>query len=310
MMNPKQTLSIVAVAVISLCWLPPVHAQLNESVPREVRDVGVDQQLGAELPLSLSAVDSQGRKVRLAQYFDGQRPVLVTLNYSDCPMLCNVQLSQLVQSLDKLDLQIGDDFQIVTVSIDPKEPLARSRETKAQYIAQLPNQPNADAGWHFLKMSEPSIEALSERMGFRYRYDELTKEYYHPAMLAFVSPDGVITRYSLDVAFPPDQVRMALVESSEGKIGSAVDQLLLLCFSYDAERNRYTASAWRLMRIGALLTVGVLLVTMTPFWIGRRRSAHGDDSARGDGSNHGHDSNHGHGDGETDAQAAAGGQDL
>lgn len=299
MMKFKQTLSITALLVTSLCWLPSASAQLNEGVPKEAQDVGVDQQLGAELPLSLSAVDSRGRKVRLARYFDGQRPVLVTLNYSDCPMLCTVQLSQLVQSLDKLELQIGDDFQIVTVSIDPKEPLARTRETKAKYVSQLPNQPNAEAGWHFLKMSEPSIKALSERMGFRYRYDKLTKEYYHPAMLAFVSPDGVITRYSLDVAFPPDQVKMALVEASEGTIGTAVDQLLLLCFSYDAERNRYTASAWRLMRLGALLTIGVLLVTMTPFWIGRRRHARGNDSEGDDSES-----------GATPPEAAASGQEF
>lgn len=254
---------------------PSARAQMNDEVPKEAQGVGVDQQLGATLPLELPAVDSLGRKVRLAQFFDGRRPVLVTLNYSDCPMLCTVQLTQLVQSLDQMKLKIGEDFQIVTVSIDPKETPQRTRETKARYVKLLPNQPGADSGWHFLNMSEPAIKKLADSLGFRYRYDKLSKEYYHPAMLAFVSPDGVITRYSLDVAFPPDQVKLALVESSEGKIGSAVDQLLLLCFAYDSQRNRYTASAWRLMRLGALATVGLLLVTLTPFWLGRRGSRRG-----------------------------------
>lgn len=263
---------------LATAWVsaPTARAE-NSEVPKEAQGVGIDQQLGAELPLDLPAVDSRGRKLRLAQFFDGRRPVLVTLNYSDCPMLCNVQLGQLVQSLDQLQLNIGEDFQIVTVSIDPKETPQRSRETKAKYIEQLPNQPGADAGWHFLTMSEASIKKLADSMGFRYRYDKLSKEYYHPAMLAFVSPEGVITRYSLDVAFPPDQVKLALVESSEGKIGSAVDQFLLLCFAYDPERNRYTASAWRLMRLGGLATIGLLLVTLTPFWFGRRLPRGGDD---------------------------------
>lgn len=256
--------------IAALGLAPAARAQLNDEVPKEAQGVGVDQQLGAELPLELPVVDSAGRKGRLAQYFDGRRPVLVTLNYSDCPMLCNVQLTQLVKSLDQMKLKIGDDFQVVTVSIDPKESLQRTRETKERYIKQLPNQPGAEAGWHFLHMQEPAIKQLADSLGFRYRYDRLSKEYYHPAMLAFVSPDGVITRYSLDVAFPPDQLKFALVESSEGKIGSAVDQLLLLCFAYDPERNRYTASAWRLLRLGALATVGLLLVTLTPFWLGRR----------------------------------------
>lgn len=269
--NSNRFLTILVLwHVAALGLAPAARAQLNDEVPKEAQGVGVDQQLGAELPLELPVVDSAGREGRLAQYFDGRRPVLVTLNYSDCPMLCSVQLTQLVQSLDQLKLKIGDDFQIVTVSIDPKESTERTRETKARYVQQLPNQPGAEAGWHFLTMPEPAIKKLTDSLGFRYRYDKLSKEYYHPAMLAFVSPDGVITRYSLDVAFPPDQLKLALVETSEGKIGSAVDQLLLLCFAYDSKRNRYTASAWRLLRLGALATVGLLLITLTPFWLGRR----------------------------------------
>lgn len=246
-------------------------AQLNDEVPKEVQGVGVDQNLGSNLPMEVAVVDSSGRQVRLGQLFQGERPVLVTLNYSDCPLLCSVQLNQLVQSLDQLELKIGEDFDLLTLSIDPNEPTQKISQTKDKYIALLPNQPGAAANWHFVTSDQNGIEKVTDALGFRYRYDELTKEYYHPAMLAFVSPGGVITRYSLDVAFPANQMNMAIIEASEGRVGSIVDQFLMLCFRYDAERNRYVASAWKIMRLGGMATVGFILVMVGPFWFGARR---------------------------------------
>lgn len=267
---------VVLLAVCSLgqsFLTESARAQLVEGLPKEVEGVGVDQKPGETLPLDLRVRDTEGQVGALARYFDGRRPVLLTLNYSNCPMLCSLQLNQLIGSLDQLDLELGREFQIVTVSIDPKETTEKAKETKNKYVSLLQKQPNAEAGWHFLTASEEEIGRLTAAVGFRYRYDKVSKEYYHPAMLAFITPSGVISRYSLDVAFPPDQVRLAIVESSEGKVGSIVDQFMLLCFQYDAERNRYVASAWKLMRLGALTTVGILLATLTPYWIGRRRGA-------------------------------------
>lgn len=246
-------------------------AQLNDEVPKEVQGVGVDQNLGNNLPMEVAVVDSSGRQVRLGQLFEGERPVLVTLNYSDCPLLCSVQLNQLVQSLDQLELKIGEDFDLLTLSIDPNETTQKIKQTKDKYIALLPNQPGAAANWHFVTSDQNGIDKVTDALGFRYRYDELTKEYYHPAMLAFVSPGGVITRYSLDVAFPANQMNMAIIEASEGRVGSIVDQFLMLCFRYDAERNRYVASAWKIMRLGGMATVGFILVMVGPFWFGARR---------------------------------------
>jgi protein SCO1/2 len=267
---------VVLLAVCSLgqsFLTESARAQLVEGLPKEVEGVGVDQKPGETLPLDLRVRDTEGQVGALVRYFDGRRPVLLTLNYSNCPMLCSLQLNQLIGSLDQLDLELGREFQIVTVSIDPKETTEKAKETKNKYVSLLQKQPNAEAGWHFLTASEEEIGRLTAAVGFRYRYDKVSKEYYHPAMLAFITPSGVISRYSLDVAFPPDQVRLAIVESSEGKVGSIVDQFMLLCFQYDAERNRYVASAWKLMRLGALTTVGILLATLTPYWIGRRRGA-------------------------------------
>lgn len=249
-----------------------LQAQDNFGPPKEVEDVTVEQKLGGQIPLDLPLVDSLGRSVKSGYYFDSRRPVLVTLNYSDCPVLCNVQLNALVESLNKLDLKIGDDFQLLTVSINPKESTERIRETKDKYVKMLPKQSGADSGWHFCTSRESVIRKLADSLGFRYRYDAKTGEYFHPAMLAFVSPDGVITRYSLDVAFPPDQIKLALLDASKGTIGSPVDQFILWCFSYDSARGSYVLVAWRVMRLAAAFTVFVLLFTLVPYWIGKRRS--------------------------------------
>lgn len=251
------------------------HAQLNNGLPKEVEGVGVDQKLGGKLPLNVLITDSSGRKQRLGDLVKGNLPYVFTLNYSDCPMLCSVQLGELVKTLDKLDLQIGRDFELVTLSIDPRESTSKIRDTKVKYMELLPNQKLAGVGWHFVTGSQDSIAQITEALGFKYRYDKISKEYYHAAMLAFISPKGVISRYSLDVAFPEDQMKLAIVEAGDGTVGSAADQFLLLCFQYDANRNRYVASAWKLMRMGGLITVGLLLATLTPFWFGRRRIAAG-----------------------------------
>jgi protein SCO1 len=249
------------------------NAQLNIGPPKEVENVTVDQKLGSKVPLDVMLKDSLGRPVKSGYYFDSRRPVLVTLNYSDCPVLCNVQLNALVESLNKVDLAIGGDFQILTVSINPKESTERIQETKAKYVSMLTNQPGAAQGWHFCTAREDSIRRLADSLGFRYTFDKKTGEYYHPAMLAFVSPEGVISRYSLDVSFPPEQIKLSLLDASKGTIGTPVDQFIMWCFSYDAERGSYVLVAWRLMRAGALLTVAILLLTLIPYWIGRRRSA-------------------------------------
>ncbi|HBJ34872.1 MAG TPA: SCO family protein [Planctomycetaceae bacterium] len=250
-------------------------AQLNDRVPSQVENVTVDQKLGDSVPLDILLVDSNGQATKTGHFFDSKRPVLLTLNYSNCPVLCNVQLNALVEGLNSLSLRIGRDFQILTVSIDPKETTERIRETKSKYIEMLDQQPGADGGWHFCTARESSIKRLADAVGFRYTYDAKTGEYYHPAMLAFVSPDGVISRYSLDVAFPPEQTKLALIDASSGTIGTAVDQFIMWCFSYDADRGSYVLGAWRLMQLGAAMTVLVLLVTLVPYWIGRKRSARG-----------------------------------
>lgn len=248
------------------------NVAMTDQVPREVRDVTVEQNLGGKIPLNLPLTDSMGRKVKTGYYIDGKKPTIVTLNYSNCPMLCNVQLNQLTQSLGKLDLQIGEDFQLLSVSIDPKETAQTVRKTKEKYVEQLTEtQPGAEAGWEFCTAQQPIITRLADVLGFRYTYDRKSGEYYHPAMLAFVSPEGVITRYSLAVAFEPEDLRKAIIEAGDGTVGTPVDQLILWCFSYDPTSNSYVPQAWRIMRLAGAGTVGLILACLAPYWIGRKR---------------------------------------
>jgi len=245
---------------------------LNDGVPRELRDVGVEQKLGATLPTDLRLTDSLGRRVRLGDFLDGQRPLILTLNYSNCPMLCNVQLNQLAQSLNKMNLKIGDDFQLLSVSIDPKETDQRLREMKGQYVEQVPTHPRADEGWAFTRTNKAVVDRLAEVVGFSYKYNATSKQYSHPAMLAFVSPDGVITRYSLGVAFPPDDMKLALVEAGQGKVGGVIDQFVLWCSVYDPDANSYVPQAWRLMRLGGAVMISVMMLALIPYWRGRKGS--------------------------------------
>jgi protein SCO1 len=261
------------VVVLNLWALAPAVAQINDRVPKQVEEVTVDQKLGQSVPMDVMLTDSSGKATKTGYYFDGKRPVLLTLNYSNCPVLCNVQLNALVETLNSLSLRLGTDFQMLTVSIDPKESTERVRETKQKYIEMLDQQPGAASGWHFCTARESSIKRLADAVGFRYTYDAQTGEYYHPAMLAFVSPDGVISRYSLDVGFPPEQTKLALIDASNSTIGSPVDQFVMWCFSYDPDRGSYVLAAWRLMRLGAAMTVVILLATLLPYWLGRKRSA-------------------------------------
>jgi protein SCO1 len=244
---------------------------LNDRVPRQVREVTVDQKLGGKIPLNLPLRDSTGKMVKTGYFFDGSKPTIITLNYSDCPMLCNVQLNQLTKTLRETDLVIGEDFNILTVSIDPKETLEKIAATKDKYVQQLTSaQPNADKGWAFCTTSQPVITELADSLGFRYRYDANSGEYYHAAMLAFVSPAGVITRYSLSVDFPVNDLRKALVESGEGTVGTTFDQAMLWCFQFDPNANSYTLVGRKVMYFGGLLFVAGLFAMLAPFWFNAR----------------------------------------
>lgn len=236
----------------------PTPGPAASDVPAAVRDVGIDQKLGARLPLDLSFVDEQGRSVRLGQYF-GQRPVVLSLVYYECPMLCTYVLNGLLRATRALSFDAGRDFEIVTVSFDPAENAALAAMKKQAYVQRY-GRPDAERGWHFLTGQPDAIRRLADAVGFHYRYDEASKQFAHAAAIVVATPDGKLARYFYGIEYAPRDLRFGLVEASAGQIGTPIDQLMLLCYHYDPAKGKYGATAMGLVRIGGVLTLGALAV--------------------------------------------------
>ncbi|HUH11803.1 MAG TPA: SCO family protein [Longimicrobiales bacterium] len=224
--------------------------------PAALREVGFDQRLGESLPLDVELRDENGRAVTLATYFK-DRPVVLSVVYYECPMLCTLTLNGLVSALATLSFDVGREFEVVTVSFDPREGPELARAKKAAYLRRY-ERPGAAEGWHFLTGDEEALRAVTSSIGFRYAWDERTQQFAHPAGLVVLTPEGRISRYIYGVEYAPKDLRLALVESAAGRIGSAVDQVLLFCYEYDPETGRYGAVIMRLVRLGGVLTLAGL----------------------------------------------------
>ncbi len=223
------------------------------TVPAPLREIGFDQKLDAPLPMETRFKNELGREVRFGDYF-GQKPVVLAFVYYDCPMLCTQIISSLTSTLRTMSLEAGQDFEIVMVSFDPRETPAMAAQKKAEYLARY-DRAGADDGWHFLTGDEASIRQLTHAAGFRYTWDEETKQFAHPAGIIVVTPDGRPARYLFGIEYGPRDLRLALVEASEGKVGSPVDALLLYCYHYDPMTGRYGLLVMRLLRIAGAATV-------------------------------------------------------
>jgi protein SCO1 len=250
---------------VALCALAPVaaHAQ-GMGMPEPALDpaskkplilekVGIDQRIGQQLPPDLPFVDDRGATVRLGDYF-GRRPVVLALAYYECPMLCTQVLNGMTGALKTLSFTAGKDFDVIVVSINPKEGPRQAAEKKAAYIGRY-GRPETAGGWHFLTGTDASIHALAGAIGFRYAFDENLQQYAHGAAIYVITPQGVVSRYLLGIEFPPKDLRFALVEASGNKLGTVVDQVLLLCYHYDPTTGKYGTLALRAVRIGGVVTV-------------------------------------------------------
>lgn len=215
--------------------------------------VGFDQRLDEPLPLELPFRDERGEEVTLRQYF-GQRPVVLVLAQYQCPMLCTQVLNGLVQSLNALEFNAGEEFEVLIVSFDPSETADLAANKKAAYLRRY-DRPGADAGWHFLTGEQESIARLTETVGFCYEYDPRSKQYAHASGVIVLTPEGRTSRYFYGIDFPTRDLRLGLVEASAGRIGSPVDQILLLCFHYDPATGRYGFAIHRIMRAACAATV-------------------------------------------------------
>jgi len=264
--------------ILGLCllvgWIiaagSPAFAQLADQVPTQLEEVGIEEHLDAKIPMNLEFRDEVGAVVTLGDYFDGTKPVILTLNYFKCPMLCGLQLNGLLEGLKDLDWTPGQEFEVVTVSINPLETPALATEKKQNYIKRY-ERPSAAKGWHFLTGKEPEIRQLASTLGFGYTYDRATGEYAHAAAIFLATPDGHVARYLYGIEYPARRLRLALVEASAGEIGTTIDQLILYCYHYDPSSRRYSPVAMNIMRLGASATALILGLSLGGFWLREAR---------------------------------------
>jgi protein SCO1/2 len=249
----KMLVPIVSVAVVlsagALCGQQAIP-------PPNLKDVGFDQRLNEQVPLDLAFVDESGRPVRLGDYFKG-KPVVLICAYYKCPMLCPLVFKGITRGLSKVPFDIGKDYEVVTVSFDPRETPALAAANKKDYVARY-DRPGAEEGWHFLTGKEDAIEKLTQAVGFRYVYDPKKDMFNHAAGIAILTPTGKISRYLFGVDFSPRDLRLALVEASANKIGSPADQVLLYCFHYDPSTGKYAPAIARFIQTGAVLIIAMV----------------------------------------------------
>jgi protein SCO1/2 len=267
----SRRIAAILFALLSLASLPAFSQGMAKGMmsppanvrPTYLKNVGIEQHLDAQVPADLAFVDDAGRSVKLGDYF-GKKPLLLNLVYYNCTMLCGEALSGLTGSMKMVKFNVGDEFDVLTVSFDPNETPAIAAAKKQDYLKRY-GRAGAAEGWHFLTGPAESINALTNAVGFQYQYDPRISQYAHATALIVLTPQGRISRYFYGVDYPPKDLRMGLVEASQGKIGNAVDAVLLYCYHYDPATGKYGAIVNNILRLGAGLTIlimGILLFVL------------------------------------------------
>ena len=266
----------VAIAFVVLAFTPAVFAQALPTtsgapaaeVPAKLRDVGFDQRLDKTLPLDVEFTDEHGRTVKLAEYF-GKRPVVLAFVYYGCPMLCLQSLSSLAATLGVLSENPGNDFDVVSISIDPRETPALALEKKAHYVERS-GKPSIAEGWHYLTGTETNIQRATNAAGFRYAWDNRAQQYSHPAGVVVATAQGKLSRYLFGIDYGPRDLRLAILDASEGKISSPLKKVLLYCYHYDLATGRYSLAIMRVVQVAGAATV-FSLGMMIFVWTRRER---------------------------------------
>jgi protein SCO1 len=262
---------LLALVLLSFFAAGPAAAQMNNGVmsppantrPPRLQNVGIEQHLDAQVPADLAFVDESGKTVKLGDYF-GRKPLILNLVYYNCTMLCGEALAGLASAMRLVKFDVGDEFDVVTVSFDPRDTPQMAAVKKADYVKRY-GRPNAAAGWHFLTGSAQSIDALAKTVGFQYQYDEKSNQFAHATAIMLLTPQGRISRYFYGVDFPPKDLRMGLVEASQNKIGNAVDAVLLYCYHYDPQTGKYGAMVANILKLAGgatILLLGGLFFTL------------------------------------------------
>ena len=243
-------------------------------MPEELSAVAVDEHLDAQVDLGLQFQDHTGKTVALGNLVTGDIPTLLTLNYYTCETLCSLQLNAVLDGLKGLDWVPGDEFRVITVSIDPNEDAKLARSKRETYLESLGK---GEVEWHFLTGDQAAIASLADTVGFRYSYDEATGQYAHPAVVSFLSPEGRVARYIYGVVYGARDLKFALMESAAGRVGSPAEKLILSCFRYDENLGKYTPFAFGVMRLGGVFTMLAMGLLGIVLWR-RELSGHDDGS--------------------------------
>ncbi len=271
---------LVPAALLAAWCAGPGPAAAQER-PTALREVGFDQRLDQAVPGDIALRDETGRAVKLSDYY-GRKPVVLALVYYECPMLCTMTLNGLVSAMNAISFDAGQEFEVVTVSFEPRETPELAAAKKATYLKRYA-RPGAAAGWHFLTGEPAEITRLTQAVGFRYAWDEERRQYAHPSGIVVLTPQGRIARYLFGIEYSPKDLRFALVESSAGRVGGLVDQAVLYCYQYDPMTGRYGTAVMRILRAGSLLTLGALGTFIFVMWrrerAAQRRPAPGSASA-------------------------------
>jgi protein SCO1/2 len=262
--NQPNSISAVRLTLAIALLVVSAPAQINSGMmsppantrPPRLENVGIEQHLDAQVPPDVTFRDSTGNTVKLGDYF-GRKPLILNLVYYNCTMLCGEALAGLASAMRLIKFDVGNEFDVVTVSFDPRETPAMAAAKKIEYVKRY-GRPSAASGWHFLTGQPESIDALTKAVGFQYQYDEKSNQYAHATAIMVLTPQGRISRYFYGVDFPPKDLRMGLVEASQGKIGNAVDAVLLYCYHYNPETGKYGAMVANILRLAAVATVLLL----------------------------------------------------
>jgi len=249
-----------------------LFAQRIRDDVEELKRINVTEKLGEYVPLDVELINEQGERVQLADYFKDEQPVIFTFAYYECPMLCSQVLTAVAASVNRMDWESKDRYKVVTVSIDSAETYTLAAEKKKFYLKEV-EDPYIKENWTFFTAPQKSIDSLTKAMGFEYYYVEERDEFAHPAVVFVLSPDGKISRYLYGLNYEPKDLKLALLEASEGKIGDTLDKLVLFCFRYDANSNTYVLFAQNVMRMGGILTMIVLFSFLAVYWIRERKKA-------------------------------------
>lgn len=241
-----------------------------ETRPKELAGVGVEEKLGHQLDLNMTFKNEQGQLVTLGTFFDGSLPVIISPVYFSCPGLCNFHLNGLTDGLKEMDWSIGEKFKVLSISFDSKETPELAAKKKETYM-KLYGRQGTEASWHFLVGDEANVKAVTAAIGFKYHWNEQANDWAHASTAVVVSPKGVITRYLPGILFDPKDIKLAVLESGKGQVGTFVDQLMLYCFHYNPTQSKYTLYAFNIMKAGGGLIVLVLVLWLLPLWYRGRR---------------------------------------